>query len=44
MDMNFCFYGGSGAYIPIRGPIEGKTTILIECGFCFYGYGSKSTK
>ena len=40
----FCFYGGSGAYIPIRGLIEGKTIFLIECSFYFYGYWSKSTK
>ena len=44
MDMNFCFYGGPGAYIPIRCLTEKKTTILIECGFYVYGYWSKSVK
>lgn len=39
MDMNFCFYGGTGAYIPIiTGFIKAKTTMWIECGFYFYGY------
>ena len=44
MDINFCFNGGTGAYIPITGLIKAKTTMWIECGFYFYGYWSKSAE
>ena len=31
----------TGKYSPIRGLIQEKVTMGIECGFCFYGYWRK---